>query len=58
MALNVTYTAWAIVFGMIISAVQGDFTLPSGLTILCALVVLICGVFAAADFKDIFNKKD
>ena len=56
MALNVTYTAWAIVFGMIISAVQGAFTLPSGLTIVCALVVLICGIFAAADFKDIFQK--
>jgi len=57
MALNVTYTAWAIVFGMLISAVQGAFALPSGLTILCALVVLICGVFAAADFKEIFRKK-
>lgn len=57
MALNVTYTAWALIFGVVISALQGAFALPSGLTIVCALVVLICGVFAAADFKDIFKKK-
>ena len=56
MALNVTYTAWALVFSTILSAVQGAFQLPSGLTIVCALVVLVCGVFAAADFKDIFKK--
>ena len=57
MALNVTYTAWAIVFGVVLSAIQGAFQLPGGLTIVCALVVLVCGVFAAADFKEIFNKK-
>ena len=56
MALNVTYTAWAIVFGVILSAIQGAFALPSGLTIVCALVVLVCGIFAAADFKDILKK--
>ena len=57
MALNVTYTAWAIVFGVVLSAIQGAFQLPGGLTIACALVVLVCGIFAAADFKEIFNKK-
>ena len=56
MGLNVTYTAWALVFSTILSAVQGAFQLPSGLTIGCALVVLVCGIFAAADFKEIFKK--
>ena len=56
MALNVTYTAWAILFGVILSAVQGALALPSALTIVCALVVLICGVLAAADLKDLIKK--
>ena len=56
MALNVTYTAWALVFSVILSAVQGALQLPNTLTVLCALVVLVCGVFAAADFKEIFKK--
>ena len=57
MALNVTYTAWALVFSTILTAVQGAFQLPSALTIVCALVVLVCGIFAAADFKEIFKKE-
>lgn len=56
MALNVTYTAWALVFSAILTAVQGAFAMPSLLTIVCALVVLVCGVLAAADFKDILKK--
>ena len=54
MALNVTYTAWAIVFTVVL---LGDTSVLSPLTILCALVVLVCGIFAAADFKEIFAKK-
>lgn len=54
MALNVTYTAWAIVFTVIILR---DTSVLSPLTIVCALVVLICGIFAAADYKEIFSKK-
>lgn len=58
MALNVTYTAWAIVFTAIMALVKVDGqTMPSLTTMLCALVVLVCGVFAAADFKEIFKKK-
>ena len=56
MALNVTYTAWAIVFGVILSAVQGALAIPNALTIVCALVVLVCGVLAAADMKDLVKK--
>lgn len=53
MALNVTYCAWAIVFTVII--LQNTSVL-SPLTIGCAVVVLVCGIFAAADFKEIFRK--
>lgn len=52
MALNVTYSAWAIVFTAIINR-----TLPEFSVVLCALVVIVCGIFAAADFKEIFKKK-
>ena len=56
MALNVTYTAWAMVFGVIIAAVQGAFALPSAMVLICTVVVLVCGIFAAADFKDLMKK--
>ncbi len=54
MALNVTYCAWAIVFTVVLLR---DFSVLSPLTIICAVVVLVCGIFAAADFKEIFAKK-
>ncbi len=55
MALNVTYSAWAILFTVIILRDTSVLTVS---TILCALVVLICGIFAAADFKEIFKKNN
>jgi drug/metabolite transporter (DMT)-like permease len=55
MALNVTYTAWAILFTVVILR---DTSVLTRSTILCSLVVLVCGIFAAADFKDIFGKKE
>ena len=54
MALNVTYTAWAILFTVIILR---DLSVLSPLTVICAMVVLICGIFAATDFKNILTKK-
>ncbi|MBR6650067.1 MAG: DMT family transporter [Clostridia bacterium] len=54
MAINVTYCAWAIVFTVIILR---DTSVLTPTTILCAVVVLVCGIFAAADFKDIFSKR-
>ena len=57
MALNVTYTAWAIVFTAIMAVMSlAGAAFPSITTILCAVVVLVCSVFAAADFKQIFGK--
>lgn len=54
MALNVTYTAWAILFTVVILR---DLSVLSPLTVACAIVVLVCGIFAATDFKNIFAKK-
>lgn len=54
MALNVTYSAWSIVFTVLILR---DMSVLTPMTILCALVVLVCGIFAAADYKEIFTKK-
>lgn len=54
MALNVTYTAWAIVFTVIL---LGDLSVLSPLTIFCAAVVVLCGLFAATDIKMLFSKR-
>lgn len=64
MALNITYTAWAMIFGLIYDAIchasdpSHSFSWPSVLTVVCALVVLVCSIFAAADFKEIFRRKE
>lgn len=55
MALNVTYSAWAMVFTVILLR---DTSVLSPLTVLCAAVVLVCGVFAAADFKEILKRRN
>lgn len=54
MALNVSYAAWAIVFTVII---LHDMSVLTPLTIVCAVVVLVCGIFAAADFKEILGRE-
>ena len=61
MALNVTYVAWGIVFSIpvnmwLFSTAFKD-TLPTAFAVLCSIVVLVCGIFAAADFKEIFAKR-
>lgn len=53
MALNITYTAWAIVFTVIILR---DFSVLNTLTLICTAVIVLCGVLAATDFKEIFSK--
>lgn len=53
MALNVSYSAWAIVFTVVILR---DFSVLTPVTIVCAIVVLACGILAAADFKELFSK--
>ena len=64
MALNITYTAWAMLLSLVLDVIlhaadaAHPIAWPSALTVVCALVVLVCSIFAAADFKDIFRKKD
>jgi len=53
MALNITYTAWAIVFTVILLQ---DFGVLNPLTLFCAAVIVVCGIFAATDFKKLFTK--
>ena len=51
MGLNVSYGAWAVIFTSIMT-----LTMPSIIAIVCTVVVLLCSIFAAADFKEIFKK--
>lgn len=52
MGLNITYTAWAMAFSAIIFR---DISTFSALTFVCAVVVVVCGIFAATDFKEVFD---
>lgn len=53
MALNVSYSAWAIVFTVLILR---DYSVLTPSTIVCAIVVLVCGILSAADFKELAGK--
>ena len=62
MALNITYTAWAMIFALIYDLIlhvldaSYEIAYPSVLTLICALVVLVCSIFAAADFRELFKR--
>ena len=47
MALNITYTAWSIVFAFIIL-----HTLPDLKSVICGVVIVVSSVLAATDIKD------
>jgi drug/metabolite transporter (DMT)-like permease len=53
MALDITYSAWAMLITVVILR---DFSVFTPLTVICSVIVLVCGIFAAADFKEIFRK--
>ncbi len=53
MALNITYAAWAVVFSVIF---LGQTDLLNPLTIICTIVVLVFGILAGADYKDLIKK--
>ena len=55
MALNVSYSAWAVVISVV---VLQDFSLLNPVTILCTVVVLLCGILAAADYKELFKRRE
>lgn len=52
MALNVSYAAWAIVFSVIIFR---DISILNVNTIICSIVVLVCSILVAADYKELFT---
>ncbi len=58
MALNVTYCAWIAVIPMILSLLGGKLPEFNLLQIGCTVIVLVCGIFAAADFKEILKKNN
>jgi len=55
MALNITYGAWSIVFTVLILR---DTSVLTPVTVICAIVVLVCGILAATDYKNLFAKKE
>jgi len=56
MALNVTYCAWIALIPVALVLFGGAMPTFSTIQIICTVVVLVCGIFAAADFKEIFKK--
>ena len=54
MALNITYSAWAVVFSIIFLR---DYGLLNPVTIVCTLAVLVFGILAGADYKELVGKK-
>ena len=54
MALDISYVAWAMVFTAVILR---DFSAITPVTVACALIVIVCGILAAADFKELKGGK-
>ena len=52
MALNISYSAWAVVFGFIL---QG--TVPSMATVFFCVLILVGTVLAASDWNELFGRK-
>ena len=55
MALNITYSAWAVVISIVI---LGNRSLLNPVTIICTIVVLVFGILAGADYKDLIKRED
>ena len=53
MALNITYSAWAVVISIVFLK---DYSLINPVIIICTIVVLVFGILAAADYKDLIKK--
>lgn len=53
MALNITYSAWAVIFSVIFLK---SYELLNPVTILCTVVVLVFGILAGAEYKDLMKK--
>lgn len=53
MALNITYSAWAIPFSLVFLG-----TMPDARGIICAVVIIVGAIVAATDVKALFTKGD
>lgn len=51
MALNISYSAWAVVFGFLL---QG--TVPTVATVVCCIVILVGTILAACDWNELFGR--
>ena len=54
MGLNITYTAWAMFFSVILIREYGILNFK---TISCGIMIVVFGVLAAVDFKDLVKKQ-
>lgn len=52
MGLNITYTAWAIIFGVVLFR---NYAILNVGTVLCSAVVVVCGILSAVDFKQLWS---
>ena len=52
MALNVSYAAWAIIFTVVFFR---DTSVLNPVTIVCGIIVLVCSILAAADYRELFS---
>lgn len=52
MALNISYSAWAVLFGLILLG-----TIPSLVEIICCIAILGGTILAACDWSELFGKK-
>lgn len=53
MALNISYSAWAVVFALVL---QG--TVPSVASVVCCVIILAGTVLAASDWNDLFGRSN
>lgn len=53
MALNISYSAWAVAFGFIL---QG--TVPTPATVFFCVLILVGTILAASDWNELFGRKD
>nr|WP_073293826.1 DMT family transporter [Parolsenella massiliensis] len=53
MALNISYSAWAVAFGFIL---QG--TVPTPATVFCCILILVGTILAASDWNELFGRKN
>lgn len=53
MALNISYSAWAVLFALVL---QGS--VPTLISIVCCAAILVGTVLAASDWKELFSRKE